>query len=114
PGHKGGESESIIGDWLHARGRRDDVLIATKVGSEVFGSRGLEPQRIAAAIDGSLMRLRTDYIDLYFAHYDDPQAPLEVTLGAFDRLVSSGKVRAIGASNYTADQLRAALDTSAA
>jgi aryl-alcohol dehydrogenase-like predicted oxidoreductase len=114
PGHTGGESESIIGEWLHGRGRRDDVLIATKVGSEVFGSRGLAPERIASAVEGSLKRLRTDYIDLYFAHFDDPEAPLDATLGAFDALVRSGKVRAIGASNYTTERLRDALDTSAA
>jgi aryl-alcohol dehydrogenase-like predicted oxidoreductase len=114
PGNSGGESESIIGAWLHARGRRDDVLIATKVGAEVFGSRGLAPDRIARSVDGSLKRLRTDYIDLYFAHYDDPTTPLEGTLNAFDTLVKSGKVRAIGASNYTAARLREALDTSAA
>jgi aryl-alcohol dehydrogenase-like predicted oxidoreductase len=114
PGNAGGESESIIGEWLTARGRRDDVLIATKVGAEVFGSRGLAPERIARAVEESLKRLRTDHIDLYFAHYDDPQTPLEATLEAFDTLVSSGKVRAIGASNYTPDRLRAALDTSAA
>jgi aryl-alcohol dehydrogenase-like predicted oxidoreductase len=114
PGNTGGESESIIGEWLHARRRRDDVLIATKVGAEVFGSRGLGPERIARAVEGSLKRLRTDYIDLYFAHYDDPQTPLDATLAAFDMLVTSGKVRAIGASNYTAERLHEALDTSAA
>jgi aryl-alcohol dehydrogenase-like predicted oxidoreductase len=114
PGNTGGESESIIGEWLHARGRRDQVLIATKVGAEVFGSRGLAPERITRSVEGSLKRLRTDYIDLYFAHYDDPQIPLDATLGAFDTLVKAGKVRAIGASNHTADRLRQALDTSAA
>ena len=114
PGNVGGESETIIGEWLHARGRRDDVLIATKVGAEVFGSRGLAPQRIMNSVEGSLKRLRTDYIDLYFAHYDDPETPFEATLGAFDALVKSGTVRAIGASNHTAQRLREALDTSAA
>jgi aryl-alcohol dehydrogenase-like predicted oxidoreductase len=114
PGNRGGESEAIIGEWLHARRRRDDVLIATKVGAEVFGRRGLSPEVMASAVEGSLERLRTDYIDLYFAHYDDPQTPLDATLAAFDALVKAGKVRAIGASNYTADRLRDALDTSAA
>jgi aryl-alcohol dehydrogenase-like predicted oxidoreductase len=114
PGHQGGESESIIGEWLHARGRRDDVVIATKVGADMYGSRGLAPQRIAKAVDASLTRLRTDYIDLYFAHFDDEKTPLADTLGAFDALVTSGKVRAIGASNYTATRLREALDASAA
>lgn len=114
PGHHGGESETIIGDWLARRGRRDDVLVATKVGSEVFGSAGLAPDRIVACAEGSLKRLRTDYIDLYFAHRDDEATPLESTLEAFHRLVTAGKVRAIGASNYSADRLRAALDISAA
>jgi aryl-alcohol dehydrogenase-like predicted oxidoreductase len=114
PGHRGGESESIIGDWLRARGRRDDVLIATKVGGEVGGSKGLAPARIAAAVEGSLQRLGVDAIDLYFAHVDDPAVPLEDTLGAFDRLVKAGKVRAIGASNHEASRLRQALDLSAA
>src|SRR5215203_4314568 len=77
PGNRGGESESIIGAWLRRRGRRDDVLIATKVGAEMGGSKGLAPARIAASVDASLQRLGTDYIDLYFAHYDDPSTPLE-------------------------------------
>ncbi len=114
PGHRGGESESIIGAWLRNGGRRDDVLIATKVGAEVGGTAGLAPARIAAAVEGSLQRLGTDRIDLYFAHYDDPTVPLEDTLGAFDRLVRAGKVRAIGASNHDAGRLRQALDVSAA
>ena len=113
PGNRGGESESILGEWLTTRGRRDDVLIATKVGMEFDGSKGLAPQRIEKAIDASLRRLRTDYVDLYFAHLDDPEVPLEQTLGAFDRLVAAGKVRAIGASNYSAARLREALDLSA-
>jgi aryl-alcohol dehydrogenase-like predicted oxidoreductase len=114
PGNHGGESESIIGAWLAERGRRSDVLIATKVGAEVGGGKGLAPARIAAAVEGSLQRLGTDYIDLYFAHYDDPATPLEDTLEAFDRLVRAGKVRAIGASNHDAARLRQALDISAA
>ena len=114
PGHQGGESESAIGAWLAARGRRDDVLIATKVGMELGGTKGLAPKRIAAAVEGSLKRLRTDYIDLYFAHLDDRDTPLEAALEAFDRLVRAGKVRAIGASNYDAARLAQALDISAA
>lgn len=113
PGNQGGESETIIGAWLANRGRRDDVLIATKVGMEVQGSKGLAPERIAQSVEGSLKRLRTDYIDLYFAHLDDADTPLEDTLAAFDRLVQAGKVRAIGASNYTAERLQQALDISA-
>ena len=113
PGHSGGESESIIGAWLRRRGRRDDVLIATKVGAEMGGTKGLAPARIAASVDGSLQRLGTDHIDVYFAHYDDPATPLEDTLQAFDRLVRGGKVRAIGASNHDAARLRQALDISA-
>jgi aryl-alcohol dehydrogenase-like predicted oxidoreductase len=114
PGNSGGESETIIGGWLSARGRREDVLIATKVGAEVFGGRGLARARITASVEGSLKRLRTDYIDLYFAHYDDPDTPFDETLEAFDALVRAGKVRAIGASNYSAERLRQALDASAA
>ena len=114
PGNSGGESETIIGEWLSARGRREDVLIATKVGAEVFGGRGLLPARITSSVEGSLKRLRTDHIDLYFAHYDDPETPLDATLDAFDSLVRAGKVRAIGASNYSAERLGQALDTSAA
>ncbi len=114
PGNAGGESETIIGEWLSARGRRQDLVIATKLGGEVFGGRGLSPARITSSVEGSLKRLRTDYIDLYFAHFDDPSTPLDATLGAFDALVRAGKVRAIGASNYSAERLREALDTSAA
>jgi len=114
PGHRGGESESIIGAWLRQRGRRDDVLIATKVGAEMGGTKGLAATRIAEAVEGSLQRLGTDHIDLYFAHYDDPATPFDDTLEAFDRLVRAGKVRAIGASNHDAARLRQALDVSAA
>ena len=113
PGNQGGESETVIGAWLAARGRRDDVLIATKTGMELAGSKGLAPARIAQAIEASLRRLRTDYIDLYFAHKDDPETPLADTLEAFDRLVRAGKVRALGASNYDAARLQQALDLSA-
>jgi aryl-alcohol dehydrogenase-like predicted oxidoreductase len=112
PGHQGGESETVIGNWLKRRGRRDDVQIATKVG--LLGGPGRDEATLSAAeieraIEASLRRLQTDYIDLYFAHKDDPDTPLDETLGAFDRLVRSGKVRAIGASNYTADRLAEAL-----
>jgi hypothetical protein len=109
PGNKGGESETIIGEWLKRRGRRDDVLIATKVGF----AGGLGAENIARAIDGSLRRLGADYVDLYYAHRDAPDVPLEETLEAFDRLVKAGKVRALGASQIEADRLSQALDISA-
>jgi aryl-alcohol dehydrogenase-like predicted oxidoreductase len=112
PGHKGGESESFIGEWLKRRGRRDDVLIATKVGMlPGEGGEKLEPARIAAAAEASLRRLGT-HIDLYYAHQDDEKTPLGDTLAAFDALVKAGKVRAIGASNYSAARLGEALDIS--
>lgn len=114
PGHAGGESEAIIGEWLRARGRRHDVVILTKVGMEMPGQGGgLSAAWIARAVEGSLGRLGTDVIDLYQAHKDDGQTPLEETLGAFARLIEQGKVRAVGASNYDAPRLRAALETSA-
>ena len=113
PGHAGGESESIIGRWLAKRGRRDDVLIATKLGKPMGESqRGLSAAYVARAVDASLTRLKTDYIDLYQAHDFDAETPLEETLGAFARLIEQGKVRAIGASNHTPAQLAAALGTS--
>lgn len=112
PGNRGGESETIIGRWLAARGRRDDVLIATKVGWELGGDKGLSPQQIDRRVEACLQRLGIDHIDLLFAHCDDPDTPLESTLQAFDRWVKAGKVRAIGASNYDAARLQQALDTS--
>jgi aryl-alcohol dehydrogenase-like predicted oxidoreductase len=112
PGNQGGESETIIGKWLAKRGRRDDVLIATKVGMKMAGSEGLAPERIATAIDVSLRRLQTDRVDLYFAHKDDADTPLEATLEAFDKLVKAGKVRTLGASNYEAPRLKEALKIS--
>jgi aryl-alcohol dehydrogenase-like predicted oxidoreductase len=115
PGHKGGESETVIGEWLAQRGRRDDVLIVTKVGMMPGeGGKGLEASRIAAAVEASLKRLNTDYIDLYFAHRDDKDTPFEETLEAFAKLVEAGKVRHIGASNYEAPRLAEALGVSAA
>jgi aryl-alcohol dehydrogenase-like predicted oxidoreductase len=111
PGNSGGESETIIGEWLAARGNRDDVVLATKVGSWPQ-RKGLSAANIAAACDDSLRRLRTDHIDLYYAHRDDPDTPQEETLDAFDALVRAGKVRAIAASNFSADRLRSALEIS--
>ncbi len=113
PGLQGGESETVIGNWLARRGRRDDVVLMTKVGK--WGPReGLSAANIAAAVEDSLRRLRTDYLDVYFAHADDPGVPLEETLTAFSKLVDAGKVRALGASNYAAARLREALEVSAA
>ena len=115
PGHTGGESESVIGRWLERRGRRDDVVIATKVGMKMGpDDKGLSRDYIFKAVDRSLQRLKVDHIDLYQAHIDDKDTPLEETLGAFADLISAGKVRAIGASNYEAERLAAALDVSAA
>jgi len=111
PGNSGGESETIIGNWLARRGRRDDIIIATKVGS--WQKRpGVTAKNIREAAEDSLRRLRTDHIDLYYAHRDVADAPLEETLGAFDELVRAGKVRYIGASNYSADRLAEALSIS--
>jgi aryl-alcohol dehydrogenase-like predicted oxidoreductase len=105
PGNSGGESETIIGAWLAARRNRDQMVIATKV-SQHPQFRGLSAANIAAAADASLARLGTDHIDLYYAHYDDVDTPLEETAGAFDALVKAGKVRAVGVSNYSADRIR--------
>jgi len=110
-GHQGGESESVIGEWLKQSGKRDDVLIATKVG---MMPGGLQPETIERAVEGSLKRLGTDRIDLYFAHKDDAETPIDATLEAFSRLVDAGKVRSIGASNYSAMRLKAALDAAKA
>jgi aryl-alcohol dehydrogenase-like predicted oxidoreductase len=113
PGHQGGESETVIGKWLQKSGKRDKVLIATKLGHEMGpGKKGLSRAYIREAVEASLRRLRTTHIDLYQAHGDDPEVPLEETLGAFDELVRAGKVRAIGASNYGAARLAQALDVS--
>jgi aryl-alcohol dehydrogenase-like predicted oxidoreductase len=108
PGNRGGESETIIGKWLKRSGKRDQVLIATKVGKWVE-QPGLSPVNIEQAVEGSLRRLQTDHIDLYQAHADDASVPLTETLGAFARLIEQGKVRAIGASNYGADRFAEAL-----
>lgn len=111
PGNRGGESESIIGKWLRQRGKRDRVVIATKVAKWVE-HRGLSPINIREAVEGSLTRLQTDHIDLYQAHEDDASVPLSETLGAFARLIEEGKVRVIGASNYGADRFAEALKVS--
>lgn len=111
PGLSGGESETLLGKWLARRGRRDDVVLMTKVGMWE-PRKGLSAQNIQAAVEDSLKRLQTDYLDVYFAHIDDEEVPLEETLGAFSKLIDAGKVRAIGASNYSAARLRQALAVS--
>lgn len=115
PGHQGGESETVIGRWLASRkGMRERIVLATKVGMDMGdGRNGLRPEWIRQAVDDSLRRLQTDRIDLYQAHADDPETPLGDTLGAFAELIKAGKVRAIGASNYSAMRLKQALDISA-
>jgi aryl-alcohol dehydrogenase-like predicted oxidoreductase len=114
PGHAGGESETIIGRWLRRSGKRDRVLIATKVGKDMGQGRiGLSRRWIRQAVHDSLTRLQTDRIDLYQAHDDDAAIPLEETLAAFAELIREGKVRAIGASNYSAPRLAEALAVSA-
>jgi len=113
PGHTGGESETILGKWLARSGKREEVILATKVGMDMGdGKKGLKAAYIEQAVEDSLRRLQTDYIDLYQAHKDDAETPLEETLGAFDKLVRAGKVRHIGASNYNGARLRAALSVS--
>jgi aryl-alcohol dehydrogenase-like predicted oxidoreductase len=108
PGHTGGESETIIGRWMNARRNRAAMIVATKVG-RLSTMQGLSAATIRAGAEASLRRLGTEYIDLYFAHADDPNTPLEETLRAFDALVREGKVRYIAASNYTAPRLSEAL-----
>jgi aryl-alcohol dehydrogenase-like predicted oxidoreductase len=113
PGHQGGESETIIGKWLKRTGNRSKVIIATKVGWDMGpGNRGLSKSYILRAAEESLRRLQTDYIDLYQSHKDDPDTPIEETLSAYAELIRQGKVRAIGASNYTAARLTEALEIS--
>ena len=113
PGHQGGESETIIGNWLKSRGSRSNVVIATKVGMDMGpGGKGLKAAHIRASVERSLKRLRTDHIDLYYSHQDDPDTPLEETLQAHADLLRAGKVVVIGASNYSATRLREAVDTS--
>ena len=106
PGSSGGDSERIIGAWLRSRGCRDDVVLATKVGSEMAPSRkGLAPAYVRAAAEDSLLRLGVDHVDLLYAHYDDPSTPVAEALWGLDELVRTGKVRALGASNFTAERL---------
>jgi len=109
PGNSGGESESIIGDWHSKRGNRDALVIATKV-SQLPGREGLAPANVKAAAEDSLKRLQTDHIDLYYAHFDDENTPLEETLAAFDELVEEGKVRHVAVSNYSPERIREGLE----
>jgi aryl-alcohol dehydrogenase-like predicted oxidoreductase len=111
PGHIGGESETIIGNWMKRRGNRSSMIIASKV-AKLDTRPGLKPANIIAACDDSLRRLQTDYIDLYYAHQDDPDTPIEDTLKTFDSLIKSGKVRYIAASNFTSARLQESLDIS--
>lgn len=112
PGHKGGESETVIGNWFARSGKRERVVLATKVGMEIGGAKGLKKGHIAKAVEDSLRRLRTDRIDLYQTHIDDPDTPVEETLEALAALVKAGKVRAIGASQYKPARLRESLEAS--
>jgi aryl-alcohol dehydrogenase-like predicted oxidoreductase len=113
PGHQGGESEAVLGKWLKQRNRRDDVLILTKVGMEMGdGSKGLAKAYIKQQVENSLRRLQTDYIDLYQSHKDDESLPVTEPLEVYADLIREGKIRAIGASNYSASRLREALDAS--
>ena len=113
PGHVGGESETIIGKWLKRSGKRDKIVLATKVGKDMGdGKVGLAPAYLRSAVEASLKRLKTDVIDLYQSHDDDAKVPLAATLGAYADLIKAGKVRAIGASNFTAPRLAEALAVS--
>jgi aryl-alcohol dehydrogenase-like predicted oxidoreductase len=113
PGHTGGESETILGEWMKQRGNRSKIIVTTKVGMDMGdGKKGLSKSHILRSAEDSLTRLQTDYIDLYQSHNDDPDTPLEETLGAYAQLIKQGKVRAIGASNHKAERLAAALEVS--
>ena len=113
PGNRGGESETIIGEWMRSRGNRDRIILITKLGSEMDGHKGLSAANVQRAAEASLKRLQTDYIDIYFSHFPDPSVPHEETLAAYQKLIEAGKVRIIGASNFSAEQVRDALDASA-
>jgi aryl-alcohol dehydrogenase-like predicted oxidoreductase len=112
-GHRGGESETILGRWIASRGNRGEVVLATKVGMTMgSGAKGLSPNHIGGSVEASLRRLQTDYVDLYQSHQDDPNTPLDATLAAYDRLLRTGRIRAIGASNFSAARLEEALTVS--
>lgn len=109
PGNKGGESETIIGNWLKKTNKRQEIIIATKVGSDMGQGKSLKKDYIINAVEHSLSRLQTDYIDLYFSHFDDETTPVDETLGAYESLIMAGKVRWLGASNFSADRLKESL-----
>lgn len=111
PGHIGGESERVIGEWMKKRGNREQMIIATKVG-KLDTKPGLSPSNIISACEDSLKRLGSDYIDIYYSHQDDLDTPIEQSLGAYDSLIKSGKVRYIAASNFTPERLQESLDIS--
>jgi len=113
PGNKGGESETVIGNWLKKQNKRHDVIIATKVGSDMGKGKSLKKDYIINEVEHSLSRLQTDYIDLYFSHFDDETTPVDETLSAYETLIKAGKVRWIGASNFSADRLKESLIFSA-
>jgi aryl-alcohol dehydrogenase-like predicted oxidoreductase len=111
PGNKGGESETVLGEWMKQRGNRAKVVLITKVGMDMGdGKKGLKPAYIAQAVEASLGRLQSDYIDLYLSHAPDAETPIEETLGAYQALIAQGKIRSAGGSNYDAAGLKAALD----
>jgi aryl-alcohol dehydrogenase-like predicted oxidoreductase len=113
PGNKGGESETVIGNWMRSRGNRDKVIVATKGGGDMGQGKNITKKYILSAVEASLSRLQTDYIDLYQTHFDVEETPVEETLEAYAQVVKEGKVRVIGASNFTAARLKAALEASA-
>jgi aryl-alcohol dehydrogenase-like predicted oxidoreductase len=113
PGNQGGESETIIGKWMKSRKNRDQVVISTKVGGDMgSGRKGLSKDYVVTAVEASLTRLQTDYLDLYFSHFDDLETPVEETLEAYDQLIKAGKVRIIGASNFSPERLKEAIEAS--
>ena len=110
PGHQGGESETVLGEWIKARNARDRIVLITKVGSEMPAGKGLKAAYIQSACEASLKRLGVDHVDLYFSHFPDKETPIAETLEAHQRLIAQGKVRAVGGSNYDAAGLKEALD----
>jgi aryl-alcohol dehydrogenase-like predicted oxidoreductase len=111
PGNHGGESETIIGKWVKKSGKRTDVIIATKLGGDMGdGKKGLSAKYIKQEVEASLKRLQTDHIDLYQSHYDDPETPVSETMTAFNELIKEGKVRYIGASNFSAERIKESND----